>query len=78
MEAVWSKYPYKAPLWCAPREEHMGLVDRLGHRVTSPQPVGVLARPLSPVMEALPPACVWPAWRRGLGGGGGRGRPTLA
>jgi hypothetical protein len=78
VEAVWSQYPYKAPLWCAPREERLGLVDRLGHRVTSPQPVGVLACPWSPVLVALPPASVWLAWRRSLGGGGDRGRPTLA
>jgi len=77
VEAVWSKYPYKAPLGCAPRQARMGLADRLSPPVTSPQPVGVLARLLAPGLEARPPACVWPAWRRGLGAGG-LGRHTLA
>jgi hypothetical protein len=61
VEAVWSQYTSKAPLWCAPRQARRGLTDRLSSPVTSPQPVGVLARLLAPGLEALPPACVWPA-----------------
>ena len=50
----------------------MGLVDRLGPRGTSPLPVGVRARPWSPMLETLLPAGVGPAWRHGHGGGGPR------
>src|SRR5262245_5540081 len=72
VEAGWSTYPYPTPLGCASREARMGLVDRLGPRGTSPLPVGVRARPWSPMLETLLPAGVWPAWRHGHGGGGPR------